>query len=81
MQLGRWGGAVPTRTRTPLTERKVSCPNRYQHLCGSVGDAWGTGDSGSLSCLGTWHGNSSHQLGRGQELEPLRNRPELAGHG
>lgn len=75
------GGAFPARTRTQLTERKVSCPSRYQHLHGSVGDAWGAGHSGSLSCLGTWCGNSSHQLGRGQELELLTNRPELAGHG
>lgn len=34
-------GAFPTRTRTRLTERKVSCPNRYQHLPASVG-GWGT---------------------------------------
>lgn len=34
-------GAFPTRTQTQLTERKVSCPNRYQHLPVSVG-GWGT---------------------------------------
>lgn len=73
-------GAFPTRTRTQLTERKVLCPNRYQHLRGSVGDILGAGHSGSLSCLGTWRDNCSHRLGRGQELEPLTNRPELAGH-
>lgn len=31
------GGAFPTRTRTQLTERKVSCPGRYQHLPVSMG--------------------------------------------
>lgn len=46
-------GASPTRTRTQLTERKVSCPNRYKHLRGSVGDIPGAGHLGSLSCLGT----------------------------
>lgn len=34
-------GALPMRTRTRLTERKVLCPNRYQHLPVSVG-GWGT---------------------------------------
>lgn len=35
------GGAFPMRTRTQLTERKVLCPNRSQHLPGNVG-GWGT---------------------------------------
>lgn len=59
------GGAFPTRTQTQLTERKVLCPNRYQHLRGSVGDIPGARHWGSLSCPGTWPDSSSHQLGRG----------------
>lgn len=59
------GGAFPTRTRTRLTERKVLCPNRYQHLRGSVGDIPGARHWDSLSCPGTWPDSSSHQLGRG----------------
>lgn len=61
------GGAFPTRTRTQLTERKVLCPNRYQHLHGSMGDIPGARHWGSLSCLGTWCDSSSHQLGRGHQ--------------
>lgn len=79
--VGEVGGAFPTGTWTQLTEPKVLCPNRYQYLHGNVGDIPGAGHSGSLSCLGTWPDNSSHQPGRGQELEPLTHRPELAGHG
>lgn len=78
-QRNRGGGAFPTRTRTRLTERKVSCPNRYQHLPGSVGggDIPGARHSGSGSTA--WQRAQARgrpALGHGvatwgQEQEPL----------
>lgn len=60
-------GAFPTRTWTQLTERKVLCPSRYQHLPVSVGGRgtyWEPGirvagaqpGSGTCSCPASGHG-------------------------
>lgn len=61
---GEVRGLFPQEHRLGSQSERFRVP-RYQHLRGSVGDVPGAGHSGSLSCLGTWRDNSSHQLGRG----------------